>query len=64
MPCKKEDTLYMCSCGTDSECIETITDIFGSMIVSDENRVGQLRSACSHFDKVVLGLCPDEKDSI
>jgi len=60
MPCNKEDTLYMCSCGTDIECIETITDMFGSMIISNDGDLGQFRSACSHFDKVVLGVCDDK----
>lgn len=49
----------MCSCGSDNECMETITDMFGSMIISNDKDLNRFRSACSHFDKVVLGMCPD-----
>ena len=49
----------MCNCGTNRECIDTITDMFGCLIIPDDltHNLDQFRGVCSHFDKFVTGHC-------
>lgn len=60
MTCKKN---YLCQCLDDKECIETVTDVFGSVSIKDDdgNDLQKFRDICNHFDKFVLGHCLDKK---
>lgn len=56
MNCEKE---YICNCGNDVSCVETVVDVFGRLIIDEksEGDVGTLREICNHFDKFVMGTC-------
>jgi hypothetical protein len=58
-PC--EDRRYVCNCGTEAACVETLVNMFGSLVVSEREKgretAEQFRDACAHFDRLVTGFC-------
>lgn len=63
MPCVNT---YLCNCGSDETCRESLTETFGSLVAHEDEGVDiqSFRNACNFFGKFVTGFCKDFSSGI